>query len=164
MIIIPAGRRNPSGIGTQSIVFPIVNEDQGPVTALIKVFKEREHLDVRDVDRPTAERMVAAEHRSSHAPAVRNGKRYLTDRPSTIELLTDPAQWTELQAIKVIFLLADREASSLGDPFSEELLVLQERSLTGKRLGFTSLEQNVPGFSVIVCAAQLDLQRVVRAA
>ena len=64
-------------------------------------------------------------------------------------MLTDPAQWEALQAIRVIFLLADREAASLGDPFSEELLELRERNLTGRRLKFSSLEQNIPGFSVM---------------
>lgn len=150
MIIILVVAETQSGIGTQGIIFPIVNEDQGPVAnALIKVFKE--HLDVRDVDRATAERMVAVENIAPAMLVMPAGmsKRYLTEKPSQIELLTDPAQWTELQAIKVIFLLADRDAASLGDPFSEELLTLQERSLTGKRLKFTSLEQNVPGFSVM---------------
>jgi ABC-2 type transport system permease protein len=76
-------------------------------------------------------------------------KRYLTEKPSTIELLTDPAQGAELQAIKVIMLLADREAAALGDPFGEELLKLQERNLTGGRVEISSLEQNIPGFSVM---------------
>jgi ABC-2 type transport system permease protein len=54
----------------------------------------------------------------------------------------------ELQTIKVIMLLADQEAASLGDPFHEELLELEERSLTGERLSFTSLEQNIPGLAI----------------
>ncbi|GIW45656.1 MAG: hypothetical protein KatS3mg077_2938 [Candidatus Binatia bacterium] len=150
IIIILVVAETQSEIGTQSILFPIVNEDQGPVAnALIKVF--REHLDVREVDRATAERLVAVENKAPAMLVLPAGmsKRYLTNKPSKIELLTDPAQWAELQAIRVIFLLADREAASLGDPFEEELLTLEERSLTGKRLKFTSLEQNIPGFSVM---------------
>lgn len=150
IIIILVVAETQSEIGTQSILFPIVNEDQGPVAnALIKVF--REHLDVRVVDRATAERLVAVENKAPAMLVLPEGlsKRYLTNKPSKIELLTDPAQWAELQAIKVVFLLADREAATLGDPFSEELLTLEERSLTGKRLKFTSLEQNIPGFSVM---------------
>ncbi len=150
IIVIVVVSETQSGIGTQSILFPIVNEDQGPVAnVLIKVF--RKHLDVREVDRATAERMVAVEN-SAPAMLVMPGgmsMRYLTDQPSTIELLTDPAQWTELQAIKVIFLLAEREASSLGDPFGEELLKMEERSLTAKRMKFSSLEQHIPGFAVM---------------
>ena len=158
MVIILVVAETQSGEGSQSILFPVVNEDQGPVAnALIKVF--REHLDVREVDRATAERLVAVENKAPALLVLPEGmsKRYLTERPSTIELLTDPAQWTELQAIKVIMLLADREAASLGDPFGEELLDITERSLTGKRLKFTSLEQNVPGFAVMFVLLNLIL-------
>jgi ABC-2 type transport system permease protein len=149
IIIIFVVAETQSGEGSKSILFPVVNEDQGPVAnALIKVFKK--HLDVREVDRQTAERWVDKENRAAAMLVLPEGmsKRYLTERPSTIELLTDPAQWTELEAIKVVLLLADREASTLGDPFSEELLKIDERSLTGSWLKFTSLEQNVPGFSL----------------
>src|SRR5512143_850192 len=158
MVIILVVAETQSGEGSQSILFPVVNEDQGPVAnAFIKVF--REHLDVREVDRATAERLVAVENKAPALLVLPAGmsKRYLTDKPSKIELLTDPAEWTELQAIKVIMLLADREAASLGDPFSEDLLTLEERSLTGKRLKFTSLEQNVPGFSVMFVLLNLIL-------
>ena len=123
MVIILVVAETQSGAGSQSILFPVVNEDQGPVaSALIKVF--REHLTVMETDRVTAERLVAVENKAPALLLLPAGmsKRYLTEKPSTIELLTDPAQWTELQAIKVIMLLADREASTLGDPFSEELL------------------------------------------
>lgn len=150
LVIIFVIAETQSGGGTESITFPIVNEDQGPVAnALIKVFKK--HLNVIDVDRATAERIVGVENTAPAMLVLPAGmsKRYLTEKPSTVELLTDPAQWEALQAIRVIFLLADREAASLGDPFSEELLELKERNLTGKRLKFSSLEQNIPGFSVM---------------
>jgi linearmycin/streptolysin S transport system permease protein len=150
IIVIVVVAETQSGGGSKSIVFPVVNEDQGPVAnALIKVF--RQHLDVREMDRATAERMVAIENKAAAVLILPAGmsKRYLTEKPSTIELLTDPAQGTELQAIKVIMLLADREAASLGDPFSEDLLLVQEHNLTGGRLEFSSLEQNIAGFSVM---------------
>lgn len=149
MVVIIVVAETHSESGSENIVFPIVNEDQGPVAnALIKVF--REHLDVRLVDRDTAERLVKVENKAPALMVLPAGmsKRYLTEHASTIELLTDPAQWTELQAIKVIMLLADREAASLGDPFQEDLLKLEERSLTGERLSFTSLEQNIPGLAI----------------
>jgi len=158
MVIILVVAETQSGEGTQGILFPIVNEDQGPVAnALIKGFEE--HLKVVQTDRATAERLVAVETKAPAMLVLPAGmsKRYLTERASTIELLTDPAQWTELQAIKVIFLLAEREASSLGDPFEENLLEMKERSLTGRRLKFTSLEQNVPGFSVMFVLLNLIL-------
>jgi ABC-2 type transport system permease protein len=139
-----------TGGGTHSILVPVVNEDQGPVAnALLKVL--RKHLDIQEVDRTTAERLVGVDNKAPAMLVFPAGmsKRYLTERPSTIELLTDPAQWRELQAIKVVLLLADREAATLGDPFSEELLDIKEGSLTGHRLELTSLEQNLPGFSIM---------------
>jgi ABC-2 type transport system permease protein len=139
-----------SGEGTKSILFPVVNEDQGPVAnVLIKAF--RKHLDVQEVSEAQARRLVAVENQAAAALVLPRGmsKRYLTSKPSTIELFTDPAQWEELQAIKVIMLLADREAATLGDPFEQELLKIDERNITGTHLKFSSLEQNVPGFSLM---------------
>lgn len=132
------------------ILFPVVDDDEGPVASvLIEVL--REHLDVRVVDRSSAERMVALENRAAAYLVLPAGlsKRYLTERSSTLELYTDPAQWTAIQAIKVVLLLADREAAALGDPFKEELIDLREQSITGRRIKFSSVEQNVPGFSVM---------------
>jgi ABC-2 type transport system permease protein len=139
-----------AGGGIKQITFPIVNEDQGPVAnVLIKEF--RKHLDVKEVSLPQARRMVSVENSAAAALVLPRGlsKRYLSERPSTIELLTDPAQWEALQAIRVIMLLADREASSLGDPFHQELLSLDERNITGDRLSFSGLEQHIPGFSLM---------------
>jgi ABC-type multidrug transport system permease subunit len=46
-------------------------------------------------------------------------------------------------------LLADREAATLGDLFSQQLLDLRERSITSERLYFSGLEQHLPGFSLM---------------
>lgn len=150
IIVIVVVAETTGGSGTKGILLPVVNDDQGPVAnVLIKTL--REHLDVREVDRATAERLVAVENKAPAMLVMPAGmsKRYLTEKPSTIELLTDPAEWTELEAIKVIFLLADRDAASLGDPFSENLLEIKEQSLTGRRIELTHIEQNLPGFSVM---------------
>jgi ABC-2 type transport system permease protein len=150
IVVIVVVAQTQSGGESKSIMLPVVNDDQGPVVnALLKVF--RQHLDVREVDRATAERMVAVENTAAALLILPAGmsKRYLTEKPSTIELLTDPAQWSELQAIKVILLLAERDTASLGDPFSEDLIKMEERNLTGRRLEFSSLEQNIPGFSLM---------------
>jgi ABC-type multidrug transport system permease subunit len=164
VILVVAGATQ-SGEGSNSILFPIVNQDQGPVaSALIKVF--RKHLDVREVPLATAERMVADQNDAAAALVLppEMSKRYLREKPSTVELLTDPAQWRELQAIQVIMLLADRETASLGDPFSQELLNIKERSITGDRVAFSSLEQNIPGFSLmfvlltLIFTVSLDLR------
>jgi ABC-2 type transport system permease protein len=150
VVIIVVATATQSDDGTKGIVFPVVNEDQGPVaTALIRAL--REHSDVHVVSRTEAHHLVAE---SNDAPAAlilppELSKRYLAQKPSTVELLTDPAQWQELEAIKVVMLLADRETASLGDPFSQELLTVSERSITGDHLSFSALEQNIPGFSLM---------------
>src|SRR5277367_6184709 len=64
VIMVVAGTR--SGDGTRNIVFPVVNDDQGPVAnALITVFGE--HLHVLEVDRATARQLVAVRNK---APAA----------------------------------------------------------------------------------------------
>ena len=90
-------------------------------------------------------------------------KRYLAEKPTSIDLLTDPAQWQELEAVKVAMLLADRETASLGDPFSQELLKVRERSITGEYLAFSSLRAEYPGLQLDV-RPYPDLQRVTRIA
>src|SRR5467141_2946619 len=150
VVILVVASATQSGQGSDSILFPVVNEDQGPVaSALIKVF--RKHLDVREVSRATAQHLVAE---TNDAPAAlilprELSKHYLGQKPSTVELLTDPAQWKELEAIKVVMLLADSETASLGDPFSQELLTLREDNIVGDHVSFSSLEQNIPGFSLM---------------
>jgi ABC-2 type transport system permease protein len=150
VVIVVVASATQSGDGSKSILFPVVNEDQGPVaTALIRAF--REYLDVREVSLATARHLVAE---TNDAPAAlilpaELSKHYLGQKPSTVEMLTDPAQWRELEAIKVVMLLADRETASLGDPFSQELLSVKERNITGDNVAFSSLEQNIPGFSLM---------------
>jgi ABC-2 type transport system permease protein len=150
VVIVVVASATQSGDGSKTLLFPVVNEDQGPVaTALIRVF--REHLDVREVSRAAAEHLVAE---VNDAPAAlilpaELSKHYLAQKPSTVELLTDPAQWRALEAIKLVMLLADRETASLGDPFSQELLTVREHSVTGDGLSFSSLAQNIPGFSLM---------------
>jgi ABC-type multidrug transport system permease subunit len=150
VVIVVIAAATQSGDGSKGIVFPVVNEDQGPVaTALIRAF--REHLDVREVTRTKAHHLVAEANDAAAALILppELSKRYLAQKPSNVELLTDPAQWQELEAIKIVMLLADRETASLGDPFSQELLTVHERSITGDHLAFSSLEQNIPGFSLM---------------
>jgi ABC-2 type transport system permease protein len=150
LVIMVIAVATQSGNGSKSIVFPVVDEDQGPVaTALISSF--RKHLDVRIVSRADAVRMVADTNKAPAALILppELSKHYLAEKPSTIELLTDPAQWQELNAIKAAMLVADRDTASQSDPLSQELLTVQERSLTSQRLSLSSLEQNIPGFSLM---------------
>jgi len=139
-----------SGNSGKSILFPVVNEDQGPIaTALIRSF--RKHLDVHIVSRADAVRLVADANKAPAALILppELSKHYLGQKPSTIELLTDPAQWQELDGIKLAMLVADRDTASQSDPLSQELLTVREESLTGHGLSFSSLKQNIPGFSLM---------------
>jgi ABC-2 type transport system permease protein len=150
VVILAIASATQFGAGSKSILFPVVNEDQGPAaTALIREL--RKHLDVREVDLPAAERLVADQNQAAAALVLPRemSKRYLRDQTSTIELLTDPASWQQLQAIKISMLLAERELASLADPFHHDLLNLNERSITSGRLVFSSLQQSVPGFSLM---------------
>jgi ABC-2 type transport system permease protein len=110
-----------------------------------------EYAHVVEVNRSEAENLVA---RKKTAPAAivvpeHTSKRYLATRPSTLLLLTDPAKGAAVGAVKAYLLLADRKAAEIADPLAEELLVLEERNLTGSRSSIPPAEQNVPGFSVM---------------
>jgi ABC-type multidrug transport system permease subunit len=150
VVIMVVATATQSGNGTKNIVFPVVNEDQGPIaTALINSF--RKHLDVRIVSQEDAVRMVADTNQAPAALMLPSelSKNYLAQKPSSVELLTDPAQWQELGAVKVAMLIADRDAASENDPLSQDLLTVKQKSLTSNRLSFSSLEQNIPGFSLM---------------
>ena len=136
--------------GGPKLLVPIVNEDQGPVAnAFVKLL--REHADVVEMSREEAEHVVRDQNRAPAAIVFPEGmsKRYLQGRTSDISLLTDPAQATDLQAVKVLLLLMDKEAASLADQLEEERLSLKEQNLTGNRVAVTAFEQNVPGFSIM---------------
>jgi ABC-type multidrug transport system permease subunit len=111
----------------------------------------RQHFEVREVSHAEAHRVVAERNEAPAALILppELSKHYLAQKPSTVELLTDPAQWQALEAVKVVMLLADHDTASLGDPLSQDLLTMHERSITGNRLSFSSLEQNIPGFSLM---------------
>jgi ABC-2 type transport system permease protein len=133
-----------------SIRLPVVDEDEGPVaTVLIEALSA--HLEVEVVDLERAETLVSVEKKAAAALVLpeRMSKRYLAGRPSTLTLLTDPAKGSELATIKALFLVAERDAEEIADPFFERLLTLEEQSLTGSRLTTTSFEQNIPGFSLM---------------
>jgi linearmycin/streptolysin S transport system permease protein len=133
-----------------SILLAVVNDDHGRVAdALLRVL--REHLTVQETDRQNAERLVKVENSAAAALILPPGmsERFLKDQPSAVELLTDPAQSRDLGAIRVIFLLAKRDAAAIDDPFAEKLLTMQERSLTTRQLDIPRLDQRVPGLTVM---------------
>jgi ABC-type multidrug transport system permease subunit len=149
VIIVIAAATQSVGV-SKNIVFPIVNEDEGPIaTALINSF--RKHLDVHVVSRADAIAMVKKTHQAPAALILppELSKRYLAQQPVTVQLLTDPAQWQQVGEIKVAMLVAEHDAAAANDPLSQELLSVKEESLTGLSLSFSSLEQNIPGFSLM---------------
>jgi len=103
------------------------------------------------VSREEAEYLVAGKKTAPAAIVVpeHTSKRYLASRPSTLLLLTDPAKGAAVGAVKAYLLLADRKAAEIADPLAQQLLVMEERNLTGSRSSIPPAEQNVPGFSVM---------------
>jgi ABC-2 type transport system permease protein len=131
------------------ILLPVVNYDHGPAAdTLCRVLGE--HADVRQVDRATAERLVATDNDAAAALIVPPdfSRHVAAQQSSTIELLTDPAEWKDLAAIRILLVLAERKLGSADDPFATELLELRERSLTTKQESLPRLEQRVPGLAV----------------
>jgi ABC-2 type transport system permease protein len=139
-----------AGSDTGSLLLPVVNEDEGPVAEIL-IEALSEYADVVEVDRAEAEDLVAKDKIAPAALVVPENttKRYLASRPSTLLLLTDPAKGAAVRAVQAYLLLADRRAAEIADPLFEQLLVLEERNLTGSRTSIPPAEQNVPGFSVM---------------
>jgi ABC-2 type transport system permease protein len=110
-----------------------------------------EHATVVEVSREEAEYLVAGKKTAPAAIVVpeHTSKRYLASKPSTLLLLTDPAKSAAVGAVKAYLLLADRKAKEVADPLAQELLVMEERNVTGSRGSIPPAEQNVPGFSVM---------------
>jgi ABC-2 type transport system permease protein len=131
------------------LLIPVVNERRPGGRNVQKLLAE--HAVVREMSREEAERLVRDKH---DAPAAivfpaKLSKQYLQGHSSEILLLTDPASGSDLQAVKVLLLLMDKEAAALADPFAEEKITLTEQNLTGKRLAVTVFEQRVPGFALM---------------
>jgi ABC-2 type transport system permease protein len=133
-----------------NLLVPVVNEDGGPVAGTFTKLLA-EHADVREVSREEAERLVRDKHDAAAAIVFppKLSKQYLQGHSSEILLLTDPAAGSDLQGVKVLLLLMDKEAAALADPFAEEKITLKEQNLTGNRLAVTVFEQRVPGFALM---------------
>jgi ABC-type multidrug transport system permease subunit len=129
---------------------PVVDDDKGPVAAAFVELLGK-HANVVQTDAAGAERMVRDLNRAPAALIFPPGlsKRYLQGRPSEITLLTDPAQAIGLNTVRALLLVMDRDAAELADPLHEELLVYREEYLTGAQLSPKSVEQNIPGFTIM---------------
>jgi ABC-2 type transport system permease protein len=139
-----------AGSDTGSLLLPVVNEDEGPVASVL-IEALSEHATVQEVSREEAEYLVSGKKTAPAAIVVpeHTSKRYLAGRPSTLLLLTDPAKSAAVGAVKAYLMLADRKAKEVADPLAEQLLVMEERNLTGSRGSIPPAEQNVPGFSIM---------------
>src|SRR5205823_1940026 len=129
---------------------PVVNEDGGPVAnTFTKLLCE--HTEVREVTRTEAERLVRDANDAAAAIVFppHLSAQYLQGTSSDIELLTDPAAGSDVEAVKVLPLLNDKEAAALADPFPEDRIALYERNLTGNSLSVNAFEQRVPGFALM---------------
>ncbi|HZR83754.1 MAG TPA: ABC transporter permease [Candidatus Binatia bacterium] len=136
--------------GGPRLLIPVVNDDQGPVAnTFIKLLGK--HADAVAMSRAEAEHIVRDENRAPAAILFPEGlsKRYLQGKTSELLLLTDPAQAVDLNQVKVLLLLMDKDAAALADPLEEERISLKEQNLTGNRKEVTNFEQNVPGFSIM---------------
>ena len=122
--------------GGPRLLVPVVNEDGGPVAStFMKLLGE--HADVRQVSRAEAERLVRDANKAAAAITFppQLSKQYLQGRSTEIELLTDPAAGSDLEAIKVLLLLMDKDAAALADPFSEEKITRKEKNLDQQQVG-----------------------------
>jgi ABC-2 type transport system permease protein len=128
----------------------IVNEDGGPVARDFE--KALSGLaNVTEVSRDEAVRFVADRNWGPMAVIFppNLSENYRHGWPTKITLFTDPADDDGVRAAKTLLLLMEKRARALADPFAEQLILFQERNLTGNRLTITSFEQNVPGFSIM---------------
>lgn len=133
-----------------NLIVPVVNDDQGPVAnTFIKLLGK--HADVQPMGRAEAEHLVRDQNKAPAAIVFPEGlsKRYLQGKTSELLLLTDPAQAVDLNQVKVLLLLMDKDAAALADPLDEDRISLKEQNLTGNRVAVTNFEQNVPGFSIM---------------
>jgi len=139
-----------SSDGGSKLLVPVVDDDQGPVAGtFLKLLGE--HADVQPMGRAEAEHLVRDQNKAPAAIVFPEGlsKRYLQGKTTELELLTDPAQAVDLNQVKVLLLLMDKDAAALADPLDEERISLRESNLTGNRKEVTNFEQNVPGFSIM---------------
>ncbi len=135
---------------SRDLLVPVVDEDKGPVASTFARLLA-EHADVRLVSRAEAESLVRDEHEAAAAIVFppKLSKQYLQGKSTEIELLTDPASGSDVQAVKVLLLLMDKDAAALADPFAEDKITLRERNLTGNKLEVSVFEQRVPGFALM---------------
>ncbi len=150
IVVIGISATSLGGSDGPRIIVPVVNLDEGPVAeVLLEVLAK--NVIIERVDLAEAKHRVLVEQSSATALVLpeRLSKRYLAGDESVLTLLTDPAKGSEVNVVKAYLLLADRDAAALADPFHEELITIEEQSLTGSQLTTDNFEQTIPGFSTM---------------
>ena len=118
--------------GGPRLLVPVVNEDGGPVAAtFVKLLDE--HADVREVSRAEAEHLVRDRHEAAAAIVFppKLSRQYLQGHTSDILLLTDPAAGSDLEAVKVLLLLMDKDAAALAKDSFQGLLERLRKKVGG---------------------------------
>jgi len=119
--------------GGPRLLVPVVNEDGGPVAStFMKLLAE--HADVREVSRAEAERLVRDANKAAAAITFppQLSKQYLQGHSTEIELLTDPAAGSDLEAIKVLGAgestkwILPMELAELTRPVADAMRVARE--------------------------------------
>ena len=120
----------------QKHVFPIVNEIKARSQPLSS--EPSRSIDMRALSVKMAYQLVAEENDAAAAlilPAELS-KRYLAQKPTSVELLTDPAQWREIEAIKIVMLLVIARPRHLA--ILSARCHCRERNITGNECHLVS--------------------------
>ena len=108
-----------------TITVPVVNEDEGPVAAILMDVLA-EHVIVVETSREDARRRVLEAQSSATALVLpeKLSKRYLAGIPSTLTLWVDPAKGNEVQTVQVppgsVLATYSDGVTEANDPDEEE--------------------------------------------
>ena len=151
MVVIVVVAETTGGKGTQSILFPVVNEDQGPVANAL-------HQDVSRAPRRAGGRSRhgraagrGREQGAGDAGAARRHEQALSHREAVDHRAADRSGAVDGAAGDQGHHAAggSRGRVARRPVLARSCSTCSERSLTGSRMKLTHIEQNVPGFSVM---------------
>ena len=108
----------------------VVDEDHGPVAAAFKTRTRRARRGRRVVaaTTPRASSAIRTAARLAVVFPPDLSDNYRRGRPSDVQLLTDPAQETDLRAAKMLLLLMEKKAGSATDPLAASSSSSQSRT------------------------------------
>ncbi|MEO8605287.1 MAG: ABC transporter permease [bacterium] len=138
------------GRGGPKLSIAVVDEDHGPVARQL-IDALGEHANVVELGRDAAVQFVRDSGRGPAAIVLpaRLSDNYTRGIPTDVDLLTDPADESSLRTAKLLLLLMEKRVAAQADPLATQLVVVQERNLTGNQLTVAPFQQNLPGFSIM---------------